>query len=155
MSANDQIWLIFAQEFYKRARVELIEREPAAFILPGLVQFVVHPARHFGHFIDEIDVSPRIKMTEEFVGVVQHIDVVYFSAASVVELFESFLNGLRRAYMSRTSGGRQEENFVEHGSHSATKRHIMHFVPLVVKPTVESGARVLLPKYPDACGCIR
>ena len=57
MSANNQVRLVLPEQLNERPRVELIEREPAAFVLPGLVELVINPTRHLGKFIDEIDVG--------------------------------------------------------------------------------------------------
>jgi hypothetical protein len=52
MSADNQVGLVLPQELNERPGIELIEREPAAFILPGLVELVINPTRHLGHFVD-------------------------------------------------------------------------------------------------------
>ncbi len=78
--------MVAAQEFNEWARVQLIEREPAAFVFPGLVEFVINPARHFRKFIDEIDVGFRIEMTKDFVRVVENIEVMNFPASHRLQL---------------------------------------------------------------------
>src|SRR5262249_18983433 len=56
MSTDNQVRLVLRQQLYEGSSVELIEREPAAFVLPGLVELVIKPTRRLGKFIDEIDI---------------------------------------------------------------------------------------------------
>src|SRR6185437_6079909 len=52
-------------------------------------------------------------MAKDFVGIVEHIDVLYFQFA-MAGLVKGFFDSLRGAHVSRTSRGREEENFSKH-----------------------------------------
>ena len=45
-------------------------------------------------------------MAKEFIGVVEHVEVMHFPALTIVELFERLLDCLSRAHVPRASGGR-------------------------------------------------
>src|SRR6185295_12843304 len=105
VSTHDQIRMVLAQEFHKRTCVELVECKAPAFVLPGLVELVVKPARHLRHFVDEIDVGFGVEMAKELVGVVKHVDVMHFPTLCVLRLVERLFDRLSGAYMSRAGGG--------------------------------------------------
>jgi hypothetical protein len=45
-------------------------------------------------------------MAKEFVGVVEHVEVMHLDAVTIFALLESLLDGFSRAYVPRASGGR-------------------------------------------------
>ena len=75
MRANDHIGLVFAQQFDERARVEFVEREAAAFVLPRLVELVINPAGYFRQFVDDFNVSFGVEMTEYSVRELESVNV--------------------------------------------------------------------------------
>src|SRR5258705_4108831 len=73
--ADYHIGLVFAQQFDERARVEFVEREPATFVLPRLVELVINPAGYFRQFVDGFNVSFGVEMTEYSVGEFESVNV--------------------------------------------------------------------------------
>src|SRR5215203_5663634 len=63
-------------------------------------------------------------MAEDFVGVVENVEVVHFPALTVFALHKSFLDCFGRAHVSRASRGREEENLFEH-LHVSPENHLL------------------------------
>src|SRR5690242_7919298 len=107
MRADYQVRLVLAKQFDEWPCVEFVEREPAALVLPGLVELVVEPAGHFRHFVDEIDVGLRVEIAKEFVRVVEHVEVLDFTmfTSRFANLCEGSFKRLRRANVARARGG--------------------------------------------------
>src|ERR1043166_8818505 len=100
MSAHNEVGLIATEQTYKRSSVQFVQCETTPFVLPGLVEFVVHPARNLGHFVDEFDIRLRIQMTKKLVRVVQYVEVQDFQIR--LEFIECLLEGLSGANVTRT-----------------------------------------------------
>ena len=105
VSADDHIGLVLAQEFNERSRIEFVESQAAAFVLPWRIELVIQPARYFGHLVHQVDVSFGIQMAEDFVGVVENVDVVDFPdfAGLHICFLEGFLDRLSSANVTGTS----------------------------------------------------
>src|SRR5690348_3932929 len=104
MRADYQVRLVLAKQFNEWPRVEFVEREPAALVLPRLVEFVVEPAGHFRHFVDEVDVGLRIEIAKEFVSVVENVEMLNLATLTtdLANLREGAFQRLGRANVSRT-----------------------------------------------------
>src|SRR5215212_2396365 len=53
-------------------------------------------------------------MAEDFVGVIENVEMMHFPALTVFALLKSLLDCFGRAHVSRASRGREEENLFEH-----------------------------------------
>jgi hypothetical protein len=104
----------------ERPRVELVEREAAALVLPGLVQVVVEPAEQLGRLVHQVDVGFGVEVPEELVGVLQRVDVLHFRGGAREP--ERALDGVGRAHVPRAGGGGEDQDFVERHKVTATVR---------------------------------
>jgi hypothetical protein len=52
-------------------------------------------------------------MAKDFVGVIEHIEVLHFPFA-IAGFFKSFFNSLSRAHVTGTSGSGKKEDFFKH-----------------------------------------
>src|SRR5688572_24661709 len=73
MSADDPIRVVLADHSDERSGVEFVEEQPAFFILPRLVELVIHPTEDLRSSIDEINVRLTVKTAKERIGKFQHI----------------------------------------------------------------------------------
>lgn len=64
-------------------------------MLPGLVEFIVHPANHVRRAVDQIDIRVRVKAAKKVVGEIQNVLVAYLSRYPCDT--ECLLKGLRSA----------------------------------------------------------
>ena len=81
-------------------------------MLPGSVKFVVHPAWYFRHFVDQVDVGFGIQMSENFVRIVEYVEM--FDVAESAEFVECLLDGLRSTNVASASRGGEYKDAFEH-----------------------------------------
>jgi hypothetical protein len=73
MRADNQVRLILPQQLNERTGVEFIEREPAAFVLPGLQSsLVINQPGTSGSLLTR-SMYAFEKGEKDFVGVIEHI----------------------------------------------------------------------------------
>ena len=99
MRADGDVGFFLFEQFDERLSVQTVKCQPPPFILPGLVERIIHPAENFGHGVDHIDISLAVKTPEKRIGVIENVYIFDFSAASF--WLELFFEGARRAQMSR------------------------------------------------------
>ena len=73
---------------------------------------IVEPAHGLRHPIHHVEISLRVEMPENFVCVVERIDMKHFTGSA--RLCEGFLQRLGGTAVPRTGRGRQNEDFVDH-----------------------------------------
>src|SRR4030095_10215823 len=72
---NGNVRLVFLQEFDQWPRIESIERKSSPLVFPRLVQMIVQPAHGLRHPIHHIEISLRVEMPENFVCVIERVDM--------------------------------------------------------------------------------
>ncbi len=100
-------------------RVQLVERQAQALVLPGDVEVVVEPAEHLGGAVDEVEVGLRVDPAEELARVLEDVDVADLAHPAGGD--QGVLERLGRADVTRPGGGGEDEDAVEPGARSRNR----------------------------------
>ncbi len=76
MRADRNVGLVLVQELDEWNGVEPVKGEPDFLVSAGDVEMIVEPAQHLGRLVDQVDIGLGVKMTEDVVGVLEHIEVL-------------------------------------------------------------------------------
>src|SRR5215207_5363339 len=112
MSADDPVGVVLTDHFYQRCGIELVKKQPSLFVLPRLVELIVHPAEKFRSAVNEIDIRFAIEAAKERVGEFQHVLVPNLVCeARYLECLFQRLSGDR---VTVADGGREDKNTSVH-----------------------------------------
>ena len=99
------------EEADESRRVQPVERQAQALVLPGLVEVVVEPAEDLGGAVDEVEVGLGIDPPEELARVLEDVDVADLADPAGGD--QGALERLGRADVAGAGGGGEDENTVE------------------------------------------
>ena len=94
--------------------VQLVEGQPEALVLPGLVEVVVEPAEHLGRAVDQVEVGLGVDPPEELARVLEDVDVADLAHPAGGD--QGALERLGRADVAGAGGGGEDEDAVERGA---------------------------------------
>src|SRR5688572_13579716 len=112
MCANDPIRIVLTDHLDQRPSVELVEKQTPFFVLPRLVELVVHPAQGFGHMVDQTDICLAVETPKKRVGKFEHVFVTYLFCQPFD--LESLLQRLSGSNVPVADRGGKDEYSFEH-----------------------------------------
>ena len=92
-------------------RVQPVERQRSALVLPGLVEVVVEPPEHLGGAVDEVEVGLGVDAPEQLARVLENVDVADLAYPAGGD--QGTLERLGCPDVAGAGGGGEDENTVQ------------------------------------------
>jgi len=109
--ADDPVGPVGGEQRDERPRVQLLEGEPEALMLPGPVEVVIEPPEQLGGVVHEVEVRLAVDPAEERARVLEDVDVPDLTHGA--RLLEGLLEGLGRPDVPGAGGGREDQHPIQ------------------------------------------